>query len=127
MSVVLADTSVWVAHFRRAIPSLQTLANTDLLLCHPLVILELACGTPPAPRGQTLADLGLLVRATVATFDECMALIESQQLFGTGCGAVDMALLASVLLTPDARLWTLDKKLHALALRLDVAYSAALH
>lgn len=30
-------------------------------------------------------------------------------------------------LTPSARLWTLDRKLHALALRMDVAYSAALH
>jgi hypothetical protein len=38
-----------------------------------------------------------------------------------------MGLLASVLLTPGARLWTLDKKLHALALRLDLAYVAALH
>ena len=126
MSLVLADTSVWVAHFRRPIPRLQVLLDTDGLLCHPLVLLELACGTPPAPRERTLSDLRLLLQATVASFDESLALIEARNLYDTGCGAVDIALLASVLLTPSARLWTLDKKLHALALRLDVAYSAAL-
>lgn len=118
---------MWVAHFRRAIPHLQTLAATGQLICHPLVLLELACGTPPAPRQATLADLRLLMQATVASFDETLALVEREQLHDKGCGAVDMGLLASVLLTPGARLWTLDKKLHALALRLDLAYVAALH
>lgn len=127
MSLVLADTSVWVAHFRRAVPGLQTLGAADRLLCHPLVVLELACGTPPAPRDKTLSDLRLLMQATVATIDESLSLIETRRLYDTGCGAVDIALLASVLLTPSARLWTLDRKLHALALRMDVAYSAALH
>ena len=118
---------MWVAHFRRAIPHLQTLAATGQLICHPLVLLELACGTPPAPRQATLADLRLLMQATVASFDETLALVEREQLHDQGCGAVDMGLLASVLLTPGARLWTLDKKLHALALRLDLGYVAALH
>lgn len=29
-------------------------------LTHPMVILEIACGTPPSPRTQTLNDLSLL-------------------------------------------------------------------
>jgi hypothetical protein len=37
----------------------------------------------------------------------------------------DVALLASVLLTPGALLWTADKILHAHAGRLDVAFVAA--
>jgi len=36
-----------------------------------------------------------------------------------------MALLASVLLTPDALLWTADKKVDTLAARLGVAFAAA--
>ena len=48
MPLVLADTSVWVSHFRHAEPTLQTLLATDQVLCHPLVVLELACGTPPS-------------------------------------------------------------------------------
>ena len=125
MSLVLADTSIWVAHFRSANPLLQSLITTDHVLCHPLIVIELACGTPPAPRGRTLGDLGKLQQAVVATTGEILALIERKQCHDSGCGAVDMAVLASVLLTPDTRLWTIDKNLDALAARFSVAFSAA--
>jgi predicted nucleic acid-binding protein len=121
--LVLADSSVWVAHFRRANPILQSLLATDLLLCHPLIVIEIACGTPPAPRQRTLGDLKMLQQTVLATTDETLTLIEREQLQDSGCGAVDMALLASVLLTPDASLWTLDKNLRALATRLKVVFS----
>ena len=127
MTRVLADTSVWVAHFRSANPVLQSLVTTDQVLCHPLIVLELACGTPPAPRERTLGNLKKLQQAVVATTDETLALIEREQFHKSGCGAVDMALLASALLTPDTLLWTIDKKLNALAARLSVAYSTAGH
>lgn len=127
MTLVLADTSVWVAHFRSANPVLQSLAEMDRVLCHPLVVLEIACGTPPAPRQRTLDDLKGLRQAVVATSDETLSLIERQKFHGAGCGAVDMALLASVLLTPNALLWTADKKLDTLAARLGVAFAAARH
>ena len=125
MSLVLADTSVWVAHFRSANPMLQTLVAMDQVLCHPLIVLELACGTPPAPRERTLGDLKKLQQAVVATTDETLALIEREKFHDSGCGAVDMALLASVLLTPDTLLWTIDKQLDALAARFGVAFSTA--
>jgi hypothetical protein len=121
--LVLADSSVWVAHFRRANPILQSLLATDLLLCHPLIVIEIACGTPPAPRQRTLGDLKMLQQTVLATTDETLTLIEREQLQDSGCGAVDMALLASVLLTPDASLWTLDKNLRALATRSKVVFS----
>lgn len=127
MSLVLADTSVWVAHFRGASPALQSLLAADQLLCHPLIVLELACGTPPAPRARTLGDLGQLRQAVTATNDEVLALIEKEQLHDSGCGAVDMALLASVLLTPDSLLWTMDKNLDALARQFGVAFKASGH
>jgi predicted nucleic acid-binding protein len=127
VTLVLADTSVWVAHFRSANPALQSLVEMDQVLCHPLVLLEIACGAPPAPRQRTLDDLKGLRQAVVATTDETLSLIERQQFQGSGCGAVDMALLASVLLTPDALLWTADKKLDTLAARLGVAFAAARH
>ena len=127
MTLVLADTSVWVAHFRRANPVLQSLVAMDQVLCHPLIVLELACGTPPAPRERTIGDLKRLQQAVVATADETLALIEREQLHDSGCGAIDMALLASVLLTPDTLLWTLDKKLGALAARVGVPFRAARH
>jgi len=121
LSLVLADSSVWVAHFRSSSRVLQSLLATDLVLCHPLIVIEIACGTPPAPRERTLGNLQRLQQSVVATTDETRALIEREQIQGSGCGAVDMALLASVLLTPNAVLWTIDRKLGALAARLDVA------
>jgi len=125
--MVLADTSVWVRHFRRADAALQSLVSADRVLCHPLILVELACGTPPAPRDRTLRDLSALQRPVVATIDETMDLIEQERLYDTGCGAVDVMLLASTLLTSDALLWTDDLKLRALAIRLAVAYSPARH
>jgi predicted nucleic acid-binding protein len=127
MSPVLVDTSVWVAHFRRGNPVLRSLLENDRVLCHPLIVLELACGTPPAPRERTLSDLKLLQQAKAATTEEVLSLIETEKLFDTGCGAVDIALLASVLLTPNARLWTADRDLEALAARLGVAFEASGH
>ena len=127
MTLVLVDTSLWVGHFRRANPVLQSLLATDQVLCHPLIVLELACGTPPAPRERTLGDLKMLRQAVVATTAETLALVEKERLYDSGCGAIDVMLLASVLLTPDARLWTADKSLDALTLRLGVACKPSGH
>ena len=122
MSLVLADTSVWIAHFRKPNAALQTLLLADQVLCHPMVLIEIACGTPPAPRERTLGDLRQLRSATVANTDETLALIEREQLHDSGCGAIDLLMLASVLLTSDAVLWTLDKNLGALAARFDILF-----
>ncbi len=123
MAGVLVDTSVWVRHFRRADAALTGLLLSDEVIQHPLVVLEIACGTPPAPRHQTLEYLRQLRQATVATHEETLELVERKRLFDTGCGAVDISLLAATLLTSGARLWTHDRHLHALAQRFGVAWS----
>ena len=123
---VLVDTSVWVDHFRQGNAELVRLIEMDQALMHPWILGEIACGSPPA-RGQTLSDLGLLRLASQATLPEVMAFIEREKLFGVGCGLVDVALLASTLMTPGARLWSLDKRLAALAERLGVGYRASVH
>lgn len=122
MSGVLVDTSVWVDHFRRRNAVLVTLLETDRVLTHPLVVLEVACGTPPAPRARTFRDLRALRQASVATTHELLALIEERGLHDSSCGAVDVALVASALLTPDARLWTADRDLGVLARRLGIGF-----
>lgn len=123
---VLVDTSVWVDHFRQRNAPLVALLVQDSVLIHPLVLGELACGTPPS-RTQTLADLQRLQSAQQATVREVMALVERERLFGLGCGLVDVSLLASALMTPGATLWTLDRRLAALAERFRVAHRVALH
>ena len=124
---VLVDTSVWVAHFRLANDALLDLLEQDRILGHPLILAEIACGTPPAPRIQTLADMALLGQAHVASLDEVMAFIEREKLYGLGCGFVDIALLASTCITPDTALWTLDKKLLDLAKRFGVQFVPSMH
>ena len=122
---VLVDTSVWVDHFRRANAALVHLVTRDQALTHPMVVVELACGTPPAPRTKTLGDMALLGSVRQATLDEVQAFIERERLYGLGCGLVDLVLLCSVLITPNTRLWTMDKRLHDLAARFDVSYEPA--
>lgn len=127
MKGVLIDTSVWVDHFRQRNEVLVDLLGLDLALTHPMVLVELACGTPPTPRTQTLKDLGLLQQTQQAGLREVMEFIEREKLYGLGCGLVDMVLLASTLITPGAELWTLDKRLAGLAERFSVMHHPALH
>jgi predicted nucleic acid-binding protein len=121
VSGVLVDSSVWVDHYRHGNDTLIPLLDRDLVLIHPLIIGELACGTPPS-RAQTLTDLASLQSARQASAAEVLAFIDREHLFGLGCGIGDMHLLASTLITQGARLWTLDKRLDMLAERFGVAH-----
>lgn len=121
---VLVDTSVWITHFRTGLPALADLLARDAVLCHPWVQGELACGTPPR-RQQTLDDLAALRSTPIATIDEILDFIHREQLYGLGCGLVDIGLLASTRMTPSAQLWTLDRRLSELATRLGVAFAGA--
>ncbi|WP_211248448.1 type II toxin-antitoxin system VapC family toxin [Desulfobulbus elongatus] len=96
---VLVDTSVWVDHFRYGNARLAWLLEADMVLVHPMVIVEIACGTPPEPRAQTLASLRLLRPSQQPTLAEVMDFIEGEKLYGLGCGLVNIALLASALIT----------------------------
>lgn len=126
MNRVLVDTSVWVAHFRQRSDTLVSLLLLDLALSHPMIVGELACGTPPA-RGRTLTDIGLLQQVQRASLAEVMDFIERNKLYGLGCGLTDLMLLASTLLTPGAELWTLDRRLAGMADRFGVLHQSVLH
>ena len=124
--MILIDTSVWVSHFRHSNELLSDLLVSDVALTHPMILGEIACGTPPA-RAQTIYDIGLLQQTQQAAMSEVMVFIEDEKLYGSGCGLVDMVLLASTLMTPGALLWTHDKRLAALAERFGVLYRPTLH
>lgn len=124
MNGVLVDTSVWVDHFRRRNAALADLLELDMVLAHPLVVGEIACGTPPQ-RDRTLWDLNTLQPSQQASVREVLDFIERERLFGLGCGLVDLLLLASTLMTPGVDLWTLDQRLCALADRFRVMFRPA--
>lgn len=121
MTGVLVDTSVWIQHFRDGNRALVGLLAADRVLSHPLVLGEIACGTPPQ-RKRTLADMAALQPAQQPNLAEVIAFIERGALYGLGCGIVDLVLLASVLMTSGAELWTNDKRLSALAERYSIRY-----
>ncbi len=126
MTGILVDTSVWVNHFRVRNQMLIDLLERDAVMMHPMVVAEIACGTPPL-RAKTLSDLASLQQSQHTSLREVMALIEREKLFGEGCGVVDMILLSSTLITPGAKLWRLDKRLAVLADKLGVLYCENFH
>jgi predicted nucleic acid-binding protein len=126
MTMVLVDTSVWVGHFREHNPELLELMVTDKVLGHPMVLGEVACGTPPN-RAEVLANLRRLQPAQHASMTEVVEFISREHLFGKGCGLVDVTLLASTLMTTGAELWSWDKRLAGLAQRFGVLHQQAMH
>jgi len=126
MMGVLVDTSVWVNHFRELNQGLIDLLDCDAVLIHPMVVAELACGTPPSRTG-TLSSLAALQQSQQASLSEVMDFVEREKIYGQGCGIVDMILLASTLITPGAMLWTLDKRLSSLSEKFGVMYYPRLH
>jgi predicted nucleic acid-binding protein len=120
--VILADTTVWIEHFRRRRgPHLAALLDAGRVLVHPFVIGELALGQL-GPRHVILQALHRLPHAGVATHHETLHMIEERRLYGLGIGYVDAHLLAAVLIQDDASLWTHDARLHRAAQTLGVAY-----
>ncbi|HEY4085220.1 MAG TPA: PIN domain-containing protein [Bryobacteraceae bacterium] len=107
--MVLADTSIWVDHFRGGDPALADLLNSASVLMHPFVLGELACGNL-ARRSQVLTELTELPAAVRAEDAEVMELIETRKLYGLGIGWVDAHLIASALLS-DCDLLTADQRL----------------
>ena len=107
--MVLVDTSVWVSHLRDGNVELARLLNDGKVLCHSLIVGELACGNLK-DRGMILSFLQLLPMSTEAEHDEVLSFIESNRLMGKGVGYVDVHLITSAVLT-GVPIWTLDKKL----------------
>ena len=119
---VLVDTSVWVSHFKKYNSDLSALLLSDRVVTHPLIVGELACGTPPEPRARTFADLKRLKCCPVASYEDTLYMIEHHKLYGRGCGWIDLSLLASTMITPEVALWTLDKRLNLLADHFNISY-----
>ena len=119
--MILVDTSVWVDHLRHGDARLGALLESARVLAHPFVVGEIACGSL-SDRAVVLELLRDLPMAAVAEAEEVLDFIDRQRIHGKGLGYVDVHLLASVVLTPGARLWTRDKRLHEIAISLGCAH-----
>lgn len=120
--MILADTSIWVEHFKRGSRRLAALLDSGAVLAHPWVVGELALG---GISDQALALMTALPRAVTASEAELLGFIAREHLAGSGIGYVGTQLLAAVRLTPDCRLWTADQKLRTVAERVALGYRPA--
>ena len=118
--MVLVDTSVWVAHLRYGNIGLEALLNEGYVISHPFIVGELACGNLKN-RSEILSLLQALPMAIFAEHEEVMQFIENNRLMGKGLGYIDMHLLSSAILT-KVPLWTLDKRLTQISIKLGLAY-----
>ena len=102
---VLVDTSIWVNHFRSGNSHLQDLLDNTEVVCHPLVIGELACGNLKK-RKEILALLAALPMAPEVDHEEALEFTEINKLMGKGIGFIDVMLLASSRLSA-LPIWTM--------------------
>lgn len=112
--MILVDTSVWIDHLHRSESRLVAELEAGAVVRHRMIVGELALGSL-RDRATVLASLADLAEVIVATHDEVMRLVEDATLFGRGLSLVDAHLLASLKITPEAALWTRDRKLRAVA------------
>ena len=118
--MILADTSIWVDHFRSGNRKLDAFLRKAQVVIHPFVVGELACGNL-RKRAETLANLRKLPSLPVSSEDDVHYLLESRHLWGMGLGWVDMHLLTSALVSGH-RLWTDDRALRSAAQLIEVAW-----
>jgi predicted nucleic acid-binding protein len=122
--MILADTSIWIEHFRESNDDLFARLDQGEILIHPFVLGELMLGGLHR-RTEIFGELRTLPAAPVATHEEVEQLIRNVPLSGRGIGYVDTALLASVRLHPEGRIWTADARLAAVARELSVGFGPA--
>jgi predicted nucleic acid-binding protein len=112
--LILADTSIWIDHFRSGNKAMRKHLNEGQIVTHPAIIAELALGSLQE-RTKTLALLDLLPQVRVAQAGEVRRMIEVRGLFSLGIGLTDAELMASVFINPSTLLWTRDRRLRAAA------------
>jgi len=117
--IVLADTSVWIDHFRRGDGRLAELLERGDVVMHPFIVGELLLGN--VAKAGIVDDLNILPKSIVASADEVLTFITDRKLPGSGIGYVDAHLLAAAALTPETGVWTRDKRLLAVAQSLSLA------
>lgn len=118
--MILADTPVWIDHFRKSSRHLSSLLDAESVCIHPFVLGELACGNI-GNRKEIIILLQALPSIHKATDDEILHFIERHRLYGRGIGLIDVHLLASCFIN-KCLIWTLDRRLKRVAGELDVAY-----
>jgi predicted nucleic acid-binding protein len=117
--LILVDTSVWIDHLRSADAKLESLLQSDEIMTHPYIRLELALGSM-ASRETVLADLALLPQAPVVATEELFGLIDHKKLCRRGIGLTDLHLICCAIFDKSVLIWTRDRRLSEISDELGV-------
>ena len=112
--MILADTSVWIDHFRSDNPQMREHLQNKRIVMHPFIAGELALGSLP-DRTSVLKALDELPQLIVAEAYEVRQLIEQRKLYSKGIGWIDAQFLVCMLIEPSIQLWTTDRRLARVA------------
>jgi predicted nucleic acid-binding protein len=125
--LILADTSIWIDHFRSGNRELRKRLEQGQIVTHPFIVAGLALVSLRErirrERIRTLALFDLLPQLRAAQLSEVRRMIEDRRLYNVGVGLTDAHLIASVLLNPSTELWTKDKPLRKAAEELGIHVS----
>jgi len=117
--MILADTTIWIDHFRSPDPELQRRLSNDEIVMHPFVVGELALGPLP-DRRKVLAYLDHLPQMLPAQQSEVRQMVETRSMHNRGIGLIDAHLIAATLIEAGTQLWTRDGSLRRVARRLGI-------
>ncbi len=117
--MILADTSIWIDHFRANNVDMRKQLGKRNIIVHPFVIAELALGSLRG-RARTLSFLDQLPQTRMAQLSEVRQMVEVRSLYSRGIGLIDAHLIASIFLNPGTLLWTRDQRLRGIAKALGI-------
>jgi predicted nucleic acid-binding protein len=112
--LILADTSIWIDHFRSEDEEMREHLHRGEVVIHPFIIAELALGSL-RQRAKTLELLDLLPQVRMPQLAEVRLMIEARRLYSLGIGLIDAHLIASIFVNSSTLLWTRDKPLRKVA------------
>jgi predicted nucleic acid-binding protein len=118
---IIVDSSIWIDFFHKGDAELTSLLKRRWAVMHPMIYGEIALGSLKN-RKTILNELLKLPQANAASHAEVVAMIEWLEFYNRGIGYVDAHLLAATRLLDGGTLMTRDKRLHAQAERLGLAY-----
>lgn len=111
--MILADTSVWIDHLRKADLDFAGLLNEGQVVMHSAIMGEILLGSL-SNRSAIETALSEMPQALQASDKEVMFFINTTKVYGRGIGWVDTHLLVSARLT-GVKLVTRDKRLAKVA------------
>jgi len=116
--MILADTSVWVNHLRRADHDLARMLQAESVGLHPFILGELAAGNL-RNRARVLSYFTSLPELAIAPENEVHYLLQSRRLWGSGLGWIDLHILTATKLS-GWDLYTADHAMNEAAVRLQI-------